>query len=441
MKKKAALIEAIKEKFFKSGKEIGTREEMLDYVWNVQIKRQLGYSFSLNHTMPYSCICIQGMNLAYKYNPIFWNCGCLCVNSGSSDDDSLDKGVDYGKVAKALGTINKAGQKIALPDINEAESGFDPNLKNNEIIFGMKSIQNVNNDIIKAIKKYRPYSSMLDFYNKMQEYKKEAPENKFGDTAMISLIKAGCFDKIENRNRAEIMKDFVCLISSPIASLKVSNIEDLNKLNLLTQGQKEYELRLFRFRRYVLNKKFLEDKSGKSANTEFYRLDHQFAEPFFLQHFESNMRENIDYRFTDDGMYCVKRGSLDREFNKLMENFKCNILSDKTMLEAVNKKKVKDLWIEKGLNTSISKWEMDSLSYYYSGHELDHVNKMMYNISNFNELSSDSKVCDWYYYRGQKKPRFELTRICGTVISKNKNKNIIVLLTPDGAVTVKFYKG
>lgn len=337
--------------------------------------------------------------------------------------------------------MQSEGVKVVLPDINRAGYSFTPDEKNNEIVFGLNGLQGIGDKIAREIINRRPYSSMLDFYNKMQEYKKEAPENKFGDTAMISLIKAGCFDKTENRNRAEIMKDFICLISSPIASLKVSNIEDLNKLNLLTQGQKEYELRLFRFRRYVLDKKFLEDKSGKSANTEFYRLDHQFAEPFFLQHFESNMRENIDYRFTDDGMYCVKRGSLDREFNKLMENFKCNILSDKTMLEAVNKRKVKDLWIEKKLNTSISKWEMDSLSYYYSGHELDHVNKMMYNISNFNHLNPDSKVCDWYYYRGQKKPRFELTRICGTVLDKNKTKSSLALLTPDGVVTVKFYKG
>ena len=36
MKKKAKLLEETKELFYKKGKELGTRQVMLDYVWNVQ---------------------------------------------------------------------------------------------------------------------------------------------------------------------------------------------------------------------------------------------------------------------------------------------------------------------------------------------------------------------------------------------------------------------
>ena len=35
---------------------------------------------------------------------------------------------------------------------------------------------------------------------------------------------------------------------------------------------------------------------------------------------------------------------------------------------------------------------------------------------------------------------FKITRICGTVIDKDKNKNTITLLTPDGVVPVKIWK-
>ena len=44
-------------------------------------------------------------------------------------------------------------------------------------------------------------------------------------------------------------------------------------------------------------------------------------------------------------------------------------------------------------------------------------------------------------FRGKEIPRFKLTRICGTVLDKNKNKHMITLLTPSGVVNVKFYKG
>ena len=37
-------------------------------------------------------------------------------------------------------------------------------------------------------------------------------------------------------------------------------------------------------------------------------------------------------------------------------------------------------------------------------------------------------------------PIFQLTRICGTVIDKNKTKNIVTLLTDDGVVNLKIYR-
>ena len=41
-KKKAALIQASKDLFYTKGKELGTRQEMLDYVWNKQFSLSLG---------------------------------------------------------------------------------------------------------------------------------------------------------------------------------------------------------------------------------------------------------------------------------------------------------------------------------------------------------------------------------------------------------------
>lgn len=41
-KKKADVLEEVKEKFFKKGREIGTSDNLLEYCWNVQFKRQFG---------------------------------------------------------------------------------------------------------------------------------------------------------------------------------------------------------------------------------------------------------------------------------------------------------------------------------------------------------------------------------------------------------------
>ena len=326
-KKKAVLVNESREKFFSHGKELGTSDALLNYVWNTQITRQLGYSFSMNHCIPYTGICIQCMNIVLRYGAIYWNCACLIVNSGSTDDESTDS-TNYGKIAKAMGSMMKDGIKIALPDINRAKFGFYPDAKNNEIVFGLKGIQGIGSNIASAIISKQPYTSMWDFYSKMQEYKAESEENKFGDTAMIQLIKAGCFDALENKNRIDIMKDFIKSISNPVKKLQMSNIEDLAKLDLLTPEQRSYELRLYRFKNYVCNKKNFAYQKGKSGSTAYYKLDRKFAEPFFYEHFETNMEEGKDYEYTEDGYIAVKRGSLEREFEKLVSDFKKKVLTN-----------------------------------------------------------------------------------------------------------------
>ena len=60
-----------------------TREDFLNYVWVYCIEPQLGYSFSINHTVPYSVVAVQEANLATRWNPLYWQCACLCVNSGN----------------------------------------------------------------------------------------------------------------------------------------------------------------------------------------------------------------------------------------------------------------------------------------------------------------------------------------------------------------------
>jgi DNA polymerase-3 subunit alpha len=304
----------------------------------------------------------------------------------------------------------------------------------------LKGICGIGDDIATAIINNQPYKDFNDFLSKMDTYKNAEKENKFGESAVITLIKAGCFDRLLNKNRIGIMKDYIRSISKPLNSLGVENIQTLYELGLLTKEQIEYEYRLYRFRKYVCSKKFFVKQVGKSPNTAYYKLENQYSEPYFFEHFESNMIENKDYEYDEDGFIIVKRGSLDREFDKLIKNFKDSVLSSTKYLEAVNENRFNNLWNEK-VEGNISKWEMDSLSFYYHDHELAHVKKDDYGIISFDELPEIPVVTEHYVYRGTTKPRFRLSRICGTVLDKDKNKHIITLLTPDGVVSVKFYKG
>ena len=170
------------------------------YIWEKGVGPQMGYSFSVIHALAYSFIGFQTAYIATRWNPIYWDTACLVVNSGSLEDEDdneydedgqsvkkKEQSTDYGKIAKAIGEIINDGIQISLIDINKSDYGFKPDVKNNQILFGMKALNGVGSPIIEQIKANRPYVSFKDFLNR-------CPLNK---TAMISLIKAGAFDNLE----------------------------------------------------------------------------------------------------------------------------------------------------------------------------------------------------------------------------------------------------
>ena len=107
------------------------------------------------------------------------------------------------------------------------------------------------------------------------------------------------------------------------------------------------------------------------------------------------------------------------------------------MLKKLNDAIVQEQWDKYALG-SVSKWEMDSVSFYSHEHELDNIN---FNVTNFFELPEEPQVEYTFPNKfGQEIKVFKLHYIVGTVIDKNKLKNTVTLLTPDGVVTVKVYK-
>ena len=125
------------------------------------------------HTIAYSLICLQEMNLNYYYPPIYWATAVLTVNAGALDDEESSTGTNYKKVASAIGRIQSEGYEVELPNINKANFAFTPNAENNSILYGLKGISEINDDFVKVIIKNRPYTSVQDFIEKCNPQKKQ----------------------------------------------------------------------------------------------------------------------------------------------------------------------------------------------------------------------------------------------------------------------------
>ena len=188
-------MEESKKLFFQEGLENNTRQVMLNYVWYIQIFPSLGYSFSKNHTNPYTGILIQEMNLAYTYGHMYWKCACLSVNAGAIGEG---KTTNYGKIAKAVSEMNDI---VTAPHINYSNEEFT--IYEDKILYGLKALTEVGTEDISQILTLRPFMSYNDFYDKCG--------STLSKNAIVSLIKCGALDIFGER--VSIMKEYIHSIS------------------------------------------------------------------------------------------------------------------------------------------------------------------------------------------------------------------------------------
>src|SRR5690606_33235044 len=141
----------------------------------------------------------------------------------------------------------------------------------------------------------------------------------------------------------------------------------------------------------------------------------------------------------DDGSIVISEKKFKKEYDKYLETFKEWLNKEETLAY------VNDVLLsrecENYLDGSVSKWEMDSLSFYYHQHELESMNNEKYDVVSFNSLPEEPEVVETYISRGIERKKLKLSRIAGTVLDKDKNKHQVTILTTDGVVTVKFYAG
>lgn len=437
-KKKHKLQLEAHDKFYDKGIKLGTRINLLDYVWIEVVKKQLGYSFSLPHLIAYSTIAIQEMNLAYKYPIIYWNTANLIVDAGANDEIEDNKTTKYGKVATAIANFTQRGDKVVRPFINEAKFSFVPDESNNRIIFSFKGLNGIGDDIAHAIVENQPYNSFEDFCSRLVDTK------IIGAAKVITLIKAGCFMELDSQDRVETMKKFLMRDKyEPISKLTMSQFSEILKYNLIPDGLKDL-VRIKNFKDYALHESFFlkniitegEKIPKRGYHDRYFSLDEK-GTSFLLEHFS-----NCIVGAGSDGAVISEKEFV-KEWEKLLEPLK-EFMSKESTLEEFNRRRLEQVMC-KYASGSKEKWDMESLCYYPDKHELYNIDESKYGIVNFNELPAEPEPYDFTIrkIKGETKyiPKFYIVRLTGTVLDSDNNRHIVTLLTNHGVVNCKYNRG
>ena len=459
-KKNPAEYEKLTKEYFERVEEKGLSKNLCNYVWNVLVATSRGYGFNKSHTLAYSLIALQEMNLAFKYPIIFWNCACLISDSGGAqmeenydeegnireddecetsymamedfgaeyieeddeenedDDEEISevkkkkkkqKTTNYGKIATAIGKMRMSGVEVAPPDINKSTYTFSPDVEHNTIRYGLSGISKVGEEVVKNILANRPYSSVEDFTSKVKVSKPQ----------VINLIKSGAFDSLGDR--FEVMDNYIRSVSDQKKRVTLQNMKMLIDFNLLPP-ELSFECKVYNFNKYL--KKF---KDG------IYYIMDENAIRFYEANFDMDLLIP-----TEDG-FKIKQTSWDNIYQKYMDKVRPYVKSHHDeLLNAINTRLMSDLW-NKYCEGSLSKWEMDSVSFYSHEHELQNINEQEYGFSDFYKLNENPDIDRIIDIKGKKVPLFKIYRIIGTVLDKDKAKKTVTLLTKSGVVTVKIY--
>jgi len=246
--------------------------------------------------MAYSTITLQQMNLVRFYPPIFWKTACLSVNAGAineedyynlvnqgiielSDEDDMrsSKKIQYGKVASAIGKM-RGTIKVNQPDINISRMGFTPNVRENEILYGIKGITRLGDAVIHEIILNRPYHSVQDFATKMLDSKGKKLISK---DRIINLIKAGAFDKVEGKPRETILYEFIDSIVKTKMGLNLNNFLMMIRKDLVPDHLLQ-ENKCYMFTKYIRTMR----------HNNWYLID-DVAKDYLLERFPANRIKNI----------------------------------------------------------------------------------------------------------------------------------------------------
>lgn len=438
-KKNPKGFEELEKEFYKNAEVNGLSQKFVDYIWKYLVYPQKMYSFNAAHCLSYSIIALQQLNLCYKYGLIYWQTACLLTDSGSLDES--DSGVRYGKIGVAIANMQASGVVITPPLINEAYRGFRPDAENNRILYSLKAINGVGDNDVETILSTRPYASFDDFAERVIEPK------LLTNSTIIALIQSGAFTTIDDEDPRKTLAKYISrYIYTPNESLTLANIAKIQAYNILPDDLNT-QLHIYNYKAYVTQDDFVDHfiiNEGKKVPKCGYHdralvLD-SLSQPYFQEHFSE---ESIIG--TKGDRYIISEKKFIKEWEGITQDLR-NWIKSPNALDAFNKAQYEELWKKYGEGT-LSRYEITRLSCYLHPHELTDINLQPYGVVNYFNLPTQPEAYSGYRKKNKDTgewiwvPKFNITRLAGTVLNADNNHHTVSILTLQGVVNIKFNKG
>ena len=205
-KKIKALLLAQEEKMTQGMVKNGIAKEIAKEIWE-WVLPFARYGFNRSHSASYALIAYQTAYLKAHY-PIEFMSAVLTSEKA-----------DIERISVLIEECKKMGIEVLAPDINESFMNFSVVPQKNQIRFGLLAIKNVGEKVVEAILLERkaggPYLSIDDFVAKVSS-------KDLNKKSLESLIKAGAFDKMAERN--QLLQNMEKLLEEARQSQKNKNI-------------------------------------------------------------------------------------------------------------------------------------------------------------------------------------------------------------------------
>lgn len=183
--KKLKEDEELFEKFIEDGIHNGYKQKQLTKIWKEIVEvAGSGYGFNKSHAVVYSVITMQTAYLKHYY-PKQWYCALM--NS---------KIADQTEIAGLVAECKRKKINILPPDVNKSGDKFI--VTEEGISMPINYLKRVSGKAIKGLQRLRPIHSLEDVIERRNK-------SEINKTAIIAMIKAGCFD-FQDKNRANLIQ-------------------------------------------------------------------------------------------------------------------------------------------------------------------------------------------------------------------------------------------
>ena len=156
-------------------------QEQVDALWTLVLK-QSTYSFNRGHSVAYGLLSYLTAYLKIHF-PKEFMAACL-----TSKSDKIEK------ISIYINECKRMGIEVLPPHINKSNIQFTPIKDSNQILFGLMAIKGLGDNVIQNIINGRPYSSVNQLYETIND-----------KSAVIILIKSGA---IPTKNKVKTLQKF-----------------------------------------------------------------------------------------------------------------------------------------------------------------------------------------------------------------------------------------